>query len=100
MTTLVSIPQPDLEEILAAARSGNFVETVTLTYKAFDVDLEDPECPRIRPQDYLLPADQWEAICGALVGSDDPQRSSISRVNYGLEWVNIGPSAAQPWKHG
>jgi hypothetical protein len=43
------------------------------------------------PCTFALPTEQWTAIGQALL--DVPNTTEITRVNLGLEWVNLGPSA-------
>lgn len=51
------------------------------------------EADGIDGRNELLPKRQWEAICRML--TDIRPGSAVDRVNYGLSWVNIGPSAQE-----
>lgn len=47
----------------------------------------------IDPMGYAIPEEQWQAISGLLleVPADD-----ITKVNYALTWMNVGPSGYKP----
>lgn len=44
----------------------------------------------IDPTAYAIPEEQWHAISGLLMEVPD---GDVGKVNMGLEWMNIGPSA-------
>lgn len=46
--------------------------------------------PAGNAMDYAIPKDQWERLAGAFISLDE---DAIAAVNYGLSWVNSGPSA-------
>jgi len=45
------------------------------------------------PTSIAIPEEQWGAICQLLT---DMKGSDIGRVNYGLSWMNQGPSGFKP----
>ncbi len=49
---------------------------------------------KVNPTDYRLNRDQWLQISGWL--TEVPNVSDIGRTNLALDWVNYGPSAADP----
>lgn len=44
----------------------------------------------VDPTAIALPSAQWQEICGWFTGMDD---DPVARVNFGLSWMNSGPSA-------
>lgn len=56
-----------------------------------DIEPKWDEMETVNPTEYAIPEEQWKAVCQRLIDLDDP--SAINRVNYGLTWVNVGPSA-------
>jgi len=84
---------------LDAASRGDLVATMKAVYAEFGIDLADPSSPAFRAMDYEIPMKQWTAICGALqAGSNLVNRDldAMARVNFMLDWVNLGPSAHDP----
>ncbi len=79
--------------VVSTAEAGDFVGAVVETFAAFGVDLLDADGPQLRPSDYAIPRDQWEAICGALVRATD---SGLGGANRAMDWVNLGPSGFEP----
>jgi hypothetical protein len=45
------------------------------------------------PTSVQIPEQQWGEICQMLI---DMKGSEISRVNYGLDWMNQGPAGFKP----
>lgn len=69
----------------------NWVDGIVETFACFGVDLNDPECPPVKPSDYALPVRQWNAIAECLTGP--PSLDGIARANHAMNWVNLGPSS-------
>ena len=80
---------PDyLASLLDLARQGELVKVIHGVYQVFDVDLTDPDGPKIDPTDYAIPEDQWGDISKALGEGS----SGLGSVNVMLDWMNVGPS--------
>lgn len=48
------------------------------------------------PTGVQIPAEQWRQICGHLSAMSKHHSSDLDRVNYGLSWMNQGPSSFEP----
>lgn len=79
--------------VVERAGAGDLVGALDETFAAFGVYLLVTDSPQLRPSDYAIPRDQWEAICGALAQSSD---SDLSGANRAMDWVNFGPSGFEP----
>lgn len=71
---------PDLDPATA------FVATILFTFGCALWDRAE----RFDPRSVAIPSEQWEEICGQLT---QLKGSVINQVNYGLDWVNQGPSS-------
>lgn len=83
--TEATIPDETMEAILAMKAWDEIILTAWL---AVEPDFSKMET--VDPKEYTIPKDQWDAICTKLISLS---KSSISNVNHGLDWMNIGPGA-------
>ena|ERR1035437_2708213 len=101
--TIVERPLTDSElsailDNIAAAESARDA-LIAAVIGTFDALMSDhgssyAAAESIDPTAYRIPMEQWQAICGALLGDDPARRhcSELAAVNLGLDWVNLGPS--------
>jgi hypothetical protein len=50
----------------------------------------------VDPTSVAIPEEQWGEICQLLIDMKASEMSDISRVNFGLSWMNQGPSGFKP----
>lgn len=56
------------------------------------------ETETLRPQAFAIPTSQWHTICQLFIElgkrkSEDRRQCGLETVNYGLDFMNIGPSS-------
>jgi len=76
-------------ELAAIAAAESYVDKMVAAWLPFGVDLLGEDQSPINPLDYALNKEQWGQVCKLFMqmpGSD------ITKTNYGMDWVNIGPS--------
>lgn len=85
--TLTTAQMADME----AMQEQGFGPFLVRLYEHLGIDLSDPDCPNIRPGDYILPYDQASTLfnlCCNMPGD------GITKANHAMDWVNVGPSSA------
>lgn len=88
----------------AASYRDSWVDAIVAV---FDIALHDQGSSwedggrDVRPMDYAIPEDQWQAIAQLLLTRQDADQplTDIGRVNILLDWMNKGPSSYKVEAH-
>ena len=95
-----ALARTQLDEVYAAITAADtpvdaLVGALRTTFLALGAgDLSDPGGPKIDGRDFPLDAEQWKAICSALL-TRGTELDPVGRVNLALDWMNLGPSGQE-----